>query len=356
MIRGVSRLWRALFRPSQAGKLSGMEPPKTKGRGIMRSVALLLGILTCLAGLGYGAFVRLTHGTPPPDAPVYKPASKLPTQEEFDRLAEKDPVAMLGACLDKYHLSDTSCVHFTLEKQERAEGKPKHPTAPPVEVIDVWVRGDVPNPQTNKTAIEVVMKWKQGAKKPLGFGAEIKGSLFSERPKGDGGLDGKVITYRPGAFGGDIGTPTDPNIALAKTQSRYCIRDGGMYRPLLRTHTAWKARQDAGEFKFEYLGKKSIEKLGGRECHVIKRICPRMEIDSFELGGTASNDPKVVAAEGFTEVTLYIDVEHWLQAGSELYRTEPDGTRVLVGAYYFRDVDLKAKPAPDTFTAAGLKK
>lgn len=322
----------------------------------MRNAALVLGILTCLAGIGYGAFVRLTRGTPPPDAPVYTPEPKLSSQDEFDKLAEKDPVAMLSMCLTKYHQNKVSCVHFTLEKQERVEGKPKHPAPPPIELIDVWVHGDVPDPETKKTAIEVVMKWKQGAKKPLGFGAEIKASLFSEKSKADGGLDGKVIAYRPGAFGGDIGAAMDPNVSLAKTMSRYCIRDAGAYRTLLRTHTAWKARHDAGEFKFEYLGKKPIEKLGGRECHVIKRICPRLEIDSFELGGTASNDPKVVAVEGFTEVTLYIDAERWLQLGSELYRTEPDGTRVLVGAYYFRDVDLKAAPAPDTFTAAGLKK
>jgi hypothetical protein len=124
---------------------------------------------------------------------------------------------------------------------------------------------------------------------------------------------------------------------------------------MLRTHEAWKARQEAGEFKFEYLGKKFFDKVG-RECHVIKRICARVEIDSFELGGTASTDPKVVAVEGFTEVTLYIDAERWLQLGSELYRTEPDGTRVLVGAYYFRDVELNPTIPPDTFTTAGLKK
>ena len=50
--------------------------------------------------------------------------------------------------------------------------------------------------------------------------------------------------------------------------------------------------------------------------------CLRM---AFELGGKASSDPKVIATEGFTEVILYIDRERWLQVGSEIYRTEPDG-------------------------------
>jgi hypothetical protein len=355
MTLGLSRLRRALFRSSRAGTLSE-DRPTTRRRDIMRIAAFGLGIVTLLAGIGYGVVVRMTHGAPPPDAPLFDPKADVSSQERFDELARTNPVEMLNECLTKYHKNGVHTLHFTLEKHERVEGKPKHPTMPGVEIIDVWVRGDVPNPETKKTAIEVVMKWKQGAKKPLGIGAELKGSLFSELSKADGGLDGKVIAYRPGAWGGDIGTPTDPNIALAKAQSRYCIRDAGMYRSMLRTYEAWKARQAAGEFQFEYLGKKPIDKVGGRECHVVKRVCTRMEIDAFELGGTASTEPKVVAAEGFTEVTLFIDAERWLQLGSELYRTEPDGTRVLVGAYYFRDLEINPAVPADTFTAAGLKK
>ena len=320
---------------------------------------LLAGIivLALLTGLGvYGTYFR---GAAPPEVPVFKDeGAKLSTQDEFDTLARENPVKMLAAALTRYQREVGGGAHFTVEKQERVKGEPKLPEMPPVEVIDVWVRGDVPDPQTKKTAIEVQMRWKSGAKKPFGFGAEIRGSLFSERPAAEGGLDGKAITWRPDAgrlTGGPLSSPMEPNIVLAKQQSRYCIRDAGLYRSMLRTHEAWRTRQEAGEFKFEYLGKKPIEKLDGRECHIVKRICQRVEIDSFELGGAAPTDPKVVAAEGFTEVTLYIDAGRWLQLGSELYRTEPDGTRVLVGAYYFRNVQLNPTIPPDTFTAAGLK-
>jgi hypothetical protein len=229
---------------------------------------------------------------------------------------------------------------------------------PPEEVIDVWVRGDVPDPATKKTAIEVQMKWQKGAKKPLGFGAEIRGTLFSERPKAEGGLDGKVIAWRPGAgslTGGPLSSPTPANNALARSQSRYCIRDAGLYRSMLRTHEAWKHLKEAGELKTEYLGKKTPPQIG-RECYVVKRHCPRTEIDSFEIGGTASNDPAEVAKEGFTEVTIYVDAERWLQVGTELYRTEPDGTRVLVGQYYMRDVQLNPTIPADAFTVEGLTK
>ena len=96
---------------------------------------------------------------------------------------------------------------------------------------------------------------------------------------------------------------------------------------MLRTYEAWKTRQAAGELQFTYVGKQTPEHIG-RECHVIKRVCPRIELDAFEVGGTASTDPKAVAAEGHTEVTIYIDVERLAPGGQRVVPTEPDGTRV----------------------------
>jgi hypothetical protein len=318
----------------------------------LRLPALFAALLT---GIGVSVYAMYFHGEPPPVAPEFTDdGKKLSSQEEFDKLARENPVKMLGAALTRRQREVRGGSHFTLVKQERVKGEPKPPAMPVTEEIDVWVHGDVPDPETKKTSIEVLMKWKSGAKRF--WGAEITGSLFSERPKAEGGLDGKVCTWRPKARFSALSVPLDPNIPMAQDQSRYCIRDAGLYRSMLRTHEAWAAHQAAGDFKFEYLGKKKIEQVGGRECHVIKRICPRVEIDSFELGGKASTDPKALAAEGFTEVTLFVDAERWLQLGSELYRTETDGTRVLIGAYYFRDVQLNPTIPPDTFTTAGLKK
>jgi hypothetical protein len=323
-----------------------------------RRLIILIVAIAALTGAGFGAYALFFKGEPPPKPPVFDDDTTKPLSpaEEFEKLARENPVAMLGQCLSRYNREVKGGIRFTLEKQERVKGKPKHPEMPPVEIIDVCVRGDVPDPETHKTAIEVVMKWKSGAKKPFGFGAEIRGSFFSEKLKAEGGLDDKVITWRPEAtIGPKMSSPVEPNVGAAKDQSRYCIRDAGLFRSMLRTHEAWKIRQDSGELKCEYLGKKTLPQIG-RECHVIKRICPRTEIDAFEVGGAAGNDPNVVSAEGFTEVTIYIDTERWLQVGTELYRTEPDGTRVLVGAYYMRDVQLSPSFQPDTFTADGLKK
>ncbi len=323
---------------------------------------LVIGIvLTALlaGGGGYAGFAYFMRGSPLAVTPTHTDSGgKLPSQAEFDALAKSDPVKMLSAGLTRYEREVQGGSRFTFEMQERVKGSPKHPEPPPVQVIDVCVRGDVPDPATATTAIEVVMKWRSGAKKPAGLSiaAEITGSLFSEKPAPDG-FGGKVVMWqREKRFGKPVSDPMDANSTPAQGQSRYCIRDAGLYRTLLRTHEAWRSRQDAGEFKYQYLGTEIMEKADGRECHKIRRICVRTEVDAFELGGKAANDPKVVANEGFTEVIVYIDRERWLQVGSELYRTEPDGTKVTLGTYFFREVDLKPTFPTDTFTVEGLKK
>lgn len=357
MIRGGLRfLWLALFTPSGDRTLLGSP---TGGRRMSRRLLIAAGVSVLVAAaLAYLATEQFFRGTPPPPAPVFTDAgAALSSQQQFDNLAATDPVKLLAECLTRYQREVRGGARCTIRKQERVQGRPRPPEEPPVEVLEVCVRGDVPDPATNRTAIEVLTKWRSGAKKPLGLAAEIEATLFSERPAPEG-FGGKVVVWQPKALeflGGPVSKPKDPNADLAKSLSRYCVRDAGLYRSMLRTFKAWETRQAAGELKFEYLGKKAPEHIG-RECHVVRRVCPRVEIDAFELGGTAPTDPKVVAAEGFTEVTIYIDIERWLQVGTELYRTEPDGTRVLVGAYYFRDVELNPSFPPDTFTTASFRK
>ncbi|HEY1192092.1 MAG TPA: DUF1571 domain-containing protein [Gemmata sp.] len=316
-------------------------------------VVALVAVVLLAAG-GWLGYRWVFHTDPAPVAPEYVDrGEKLPTQKEFDERAKTDPIKALEAGLTRYQREVPGGLRCVVEKQERIQGYPKHPELPTVEVLELCVRGDVPDPKTKQTAIEVLVTWREGAKSFLR--ADIVGTLFSERPEPEG-LGGKAVTWRPKALISPLSNPIPPNSELARGQSRYCIRDAGLYRTMLRTHEAWKARQDAGEFKYEYLGTKVVEKAGNRECHVIRRLCPRVELDAFELGGTASTDPKVVAEEGFTEVTIYLDRERWFQVATETYRTEPDGTRVLVGSYYFREVELNPTFAPDTFTKGNLKK
>lgn len=339
MVRALRHLGRAVFARRESAKTSRMK---------RRTLAVLVFLLLLGAG-GYGVYWwKVVRATAAPIAPEFTETKPPVEADEFEKLARENPVELLAQCLTRYK-SEVKGMRATVQKQERVQGKPVHPEMPPVEVIDLFVRGDVPDPVTHKTAIEVLMKWKSGAKSF--FGSEIRATLFSEKAKADGGLDGKVATYRPKALIGSLNA-VPPNNDLAKGQSRYCIRDAGLYRSMLRTHAAWKARQEANEFSFEYLGKQTPEQIG-RECYVVRRKCKGVEVDAFEVGGVATGKPE---SEGFTEVTIYIDAERRLQVGTELVRTEENGTRVLLGAYYFRDVQLNPAFAADQFALTELKR
>lgn len=347
MRRGIQQVVRVLFRRTQVGTLS-QSPTHTGGRW-MKSFILGL-MLVALTGLGMGVYVRFFRDPPPPpEAPVFLDDHlRLPTSEEFAELARTDPVRMLDACLKRYQRETNGSFTATLIKKERVKGDPKPPKEPHEEVISLFVRGDVPDPTTNKPCIEVLMKWQSGARSFLG--SEIRGTLYSEKPPPEG-TSGKVTTWRPDARLAKTSSipAADP---LAQGQSRYCIRDAGLYRGMLRTYDAWKHRQEAGTLTTQYLGTTPIAALDGRLCHVVERSCPEPEVDAFEVGGQPKTDARTVAAEGFTRVRIMIDVETWLQVGTELYR--PDGH--LLAAYYFRNPNLKPNLAPDTFTEAGLKK
>ena len=84
----------------------------------------------------------------------------------------------------------------------------------------------------------------------------------------------------------------------------------------------------------EYVGLKKIPEVGDRECYILKRP----HYDKPEEDGVMS-------------ATFYIDKETWLQVGSVLKGAEGE----LIGAYYFRDIQLNPDFRPGTFSAAVLK-
>jgi hypothetical protein len=317
----------------------------------MRRAVLGLLFVAALLSLGAGVYHRfLRTPPPPPPSPVVEvPAGyALPDAAEFERLAREDPVAMYFACLERYKREVTGGLTATLVKKERVQGKPAPPDEPDEEVIALSVRGDVPDPATGELSREVLMRWQSGARRSMG--SEMTGSLYSEKP-GAEGTNNRVITWRPkAAFAKAFAVgPTD---AMAREKSRFCIRDAGIYRSMLRTYTAWKQRKEAGTLKTEYLGKKPVPELDGRVCHVIERTCPAPEADAFQIGDPKVTDEKVIEREGFTRVRVMIDAETWMQVGTQVYR--PDGE--LLATYYFRNPVPNPTFAPDTFTEAGLKK
>jgi hypothetical protein len=321
-------------------------------RRIVTAAALL-----ALAGLGLGVYARYFYTPTLAEAPRHRDDGEpLPEGDEFLELAKTDPITMYDKCLSRYQREVKGGFTATLVKRERVKGEPPPPADPPEEVIRLAVRGDLPDPATGARAVEVSMKWLSGHREVslVGFKSKIGATLYSEKP-GDEGTRGKVLVWRPEARFSQL-TPSPVKGPMPEGQSRYCIRDAGLYGAMLRTYTAWKQRRDAGTLKFEYLGTRAVDRVGGRVCHVVKRTCAGLEVDPFELGGTADLSPGNVEKSGHTSVTVMIDAERWLQVGSELERTGPDGKSVLIASYYFRDIELNPTFDPDTFTEAGLKK
>lgn len=342
MVGGIWRKVRALFVPGGGRKLSRSSPSAGKPR--MKRLAVGLLALAALAALGLGVYGRFIRTPPPPPDTPRVEEEAIPDAAEFERRAKEDPVALYKACLHRYERDVPNGLSVTLVKRERVQGE----TNPPEEVIDLSVRGDIPD-ANGKHRVEVLMKWKSGFRSVLG--SEIHGALYSEKP-GAEGTDGMVVTWRPTAWVKSMPVPAaGPD---AQKQSRYCIRDAGVYRGMLRIYTAWKQRKEAGTLKARYVGKEAVPQVDGRVCYIVERTCDSPEADAFELKPDPApiTDPKVLEREGFTRVRVMIDAETWMQVGSELYR--PDGT--LLASYYFRNPNTNPTFAADTFTKDGLKR
>ena len=303
-----------------------------------RRVALLAIAALVLGGLGYAAYAILTS-SPNRDLveePTLQPTNKaLPSASEFASLAEKDPVALLEACLLRYERDGVKGFTATLDKQERVKGTMNEP-----EIVRVVCAGEIPEKAGDHPKIRVRMVWESGFRKVLGI--KNLGTLYVA-----GANKNQMQTYT------SLGTEMsiDPRSSLSRGASRYSITDGGLYRGMLRTYDAWKKRQAAGELNAKYLGIESPPEVGGRPCFVIRRSCSIPEVDSFSLdeAADAKANPQ---RDGATVVTAYIDIERWLHVGTVLKRA--DGSPLA--HYYFRDVVLsKSEFSPDPFTIDALK-
>lgn len=299
----------------------------------LRRAFLALGAVLLVAGVigGYW-YVRWSGSPAAVEASQFvDSASDLPSAEEFARLAQTDPVRMLSVCLSRY-TREANGFRGTLEKQEQVNG-----TAHPAEVIKVSVR---------EKPVAVAMRWVSGARPDI-FGIRTVGVAYREED-----ADGLMQTWRPEAriFRERRLDPKDR--MFARTAARYCITEAGLLPTMLRTYDAWSQHQQTGELRFTYHGVQQVAKLNDRPCHVIERQCPRREVDSFARNEAPPTDPKVIERDGYDRVTIYIDSELWLQTGTVLRQS--DGT--LIGAYYFRDLELNPSFLPDEFTLEGLKR
>lgn len=277
-------------------------------------------------------FLFFRTETPPSVVPTVFEDTKdgLPTPERFAELAQTDPVAMLNACLSRY-TREAKGFRATMEKQEQLKG-----TLHPPEVLKVSIREE---------PVAVSMRWVSGARPFLRM--TTQGVAYEEGQNGN-----QMRAWQPDAISILRKEKLDPKGFFARDAARYCITDAGLLPTMLRTRDIWDERQKAGEFKFIYHGIRPVEKLGGRSCHVLERICPRREMDSFARNEATPTDAKLIERDGFDSVTIYIDAETWLQTGTELKQSAGN----LVGAYYFRDMEFNPTFTADEFTLDGLKK
>jgi hypothetical protein len=220
-----------------------------------------------------------------------------------------DFVELLRESLIKYKSSGVAGYRCTFVMHEKVNGKLKPP-----EVIECWFQ---------EKPFSVLMHWKEGANK-------VAASLYVE-----GENDGKMCIRPAGALERTFAATVTRKVDCdeAKASARYRITEFGVRCGTERTYKAWKALKDRGvKLNIEYQGIQQIAEVGGRSCHVVKRIC---------------NEPE---EEGMTDVTVYLDVETMMQVGSVL-----KAGNELIGEYYFKDIVINPKFEPNQFKQEILK-
>jgi hypothetical protein len=244
----------------------------------------------------------------PEPAPAADVSRALPDSLSMDHLAQDDPISFLESCLQRYQ-RDVRGYHLTMQKQERLNGKLQ-----PKEVIDVYFR-EKPH--------SVYMRWIEGARK-------AERALFVE-----GENNGKMLARPNGALArklvGDV-VERDVDGFDARQSGRYPLNQFGIKKATERTLAAWKAAKEQGKLHVEFLGVQKVKELGDRVCYKLRRTYEAPEND------------------GVMEITIYVDKENWMQAGSVLKGEESK----LIGEYFFRDIDLNPTPPPAQFTRNAL--
>jgi hypothetical protein len=212
----------------------------------------------------------------------------------METLARQDPVAFLENCLRRYHREVTGygCV---MQKQERIGGKLQ-----PREVVEAAFR---------EKPFSAYLRWIEGARR-------AERALYVEGEHG-----GKMLA-RPTGFlarkiAGDV-VERDVDGADARQSGRYTLAEFGIAKGTERTLVGFLAARKRGELRVAYLGEQKLVEAGDRLCWKLRRTYARPEGD------------------GFTELTLYVDKDNWLQVGSVL---KGEGGK-LIGEYFFRDIQL----------------
>jgi hypothetical protein len=275
---------------------------------------LFLIVILCLLGC---SLLALAHPDvrelllPKPEAePEAEPSETLATTgDDPKNLLTTDPVAFFEKCLEKYDKEVKVGYILTMQKQERINGK--------LQETQIWKVAFREKPYS------VYMQLVKGtplAERILYVAGENKGRLLA-RPRLP-----LMRTF------GDV-VERDLNSTDAKQSGRYPISDFGLKAGQERVLKFWKAARDHKTLHTEYLGVFKVKEAGDRLCYKLRR--------------TKYEKPE---EDGITETTLYIDKANWFQVGAVL---KGEGNK-LIGEYFFRDIQLNPKFAPEQFERKAL--
>lgn len=281
--------------------------------GKAKVVILSIVLVVCVAGAGAYKWITapggaVDGGITDPEPIKVNPRKQLPTNDQMEELAKRQPVDFLECCLVKYDKIVKTGFRCTLQKQERLQGELKDQ-----EVIDVHFREE---PHS------VYMRW---LKNP----GQAKRVVYVKGQNNDN------MHVMPKRLGGLFLVERHVEGEDARASGRYTLKQFGLKLAMQRSYAAYSNAEKADALHVEYLGKRKVKEAGNRECWVIHR--------------TKYAKPE---EDGIGQSTLFFDTETWLQVGSIL-KTK-DGK--LLGEYFFRDIRLNLEFDKDLFTKDGLRK
>src|SRR5262249_36245654 len=222
-------------------------------------------------------------------------------------LPDKDPVAFMGRCLERYNARGIQGYTLIMQKQERINDELKE-----TEEIEVCFR-EQPH--------SVLMKWIKGQR------------LASRALYVEGENNGKLLAKPAGLAGAFLSVAErEPEGPEAKSSGRYPLTQFGLKKTAERSYRTWKAVQEKGLLKYEYLGVRKVREAGDRVCYALRRTCDPPEED------------------GMVEVTLYIDKELGLQVGSIV--KGPEGK--LIAEYFYRHIQFNPEFKKGQFERSAL--
>jgi len=272
------------------------------------------------------------------DEELEKRGNPLPEAAGMAELARKDPVVFLENCV-RYYDRDVQGYHLTMQKQERV------PTRLPIEKRKLQ----------KKEVIEVDFKDKPHSV----FMRWLEGERLADRCLYVEGENDNMILVHPSGLAGKFVTFVKRKVdgPEAQESGRYTLNMFGIKHGTLRTLTFARKAKENGTLNMDYLGadgewhpcgpeanvslgEQRVAQAGNRACYVLRRHYAQEEND------------------GVLELKIFVDKQNWLQVGSivEGKVEEPNGKRYLIGEYYFRDIELNPKFAPDQFKEAAISR